>query len=134
MLKEEYILGGEQSGHIIFKDYANTGDGQLTSLMILNIMCMTNKSLKELKNEMKKYPQVMINVEVSKDQKEEYKKNSKIEEEIKKVEKMLGNNGRILVRPSGTENIIRVMIEGQNENEITKICKDVATFIKNELC
>ena len=134
MLKEDYVLGGEQSGHIIFKDYANTGDGQLTSLMILNIMCMTNKSLKELKNEMKKYPQVMINVEVSKDQKEEYKNNSKIEEKIKKVEKMLGNNGRILVRPSGTENIIRVMIEGQNENEITKICKDVATFIKKGLC
>lgn len=133
MLENNYILGGEQSGHIIFKNYANTGDGQLTSLQVLNVIAHTNKSLKELKNIMKKYPQVMINVNATKEQKELYKTNQKIKEEINNIENTLKEEGRVLVRPSGTENLIRVMIEGKDIDTINKHCKELATFIEKEL-
>lgn len=133
MLENDYILGGEQSGHIIFKEYANTGDGQLTSLQVLNVMAHTNKSLKELKNIMEKYPQVMINVEATKEQKELYKTNEKIKDEINNIENTLKEDGRVLVRPSGTENLIRVMIEGKDKDTINKYCKELASFIEKEL-
>lgn len=133
MLENDYILGGEQSGHIIFKEYANTGDGQLTSLQVLNVMAHTNKSLKELKNIMKKYPQVMINVNATKQQKELYKINQKIKNEINNIENTLKEEGRVLVRPSGTENLIRVMIEGKDIDTINKYCKQLASFIEKEL-
>ena len=133
MLENDFILGGEQSGHIIFKEYANTGDGQLTSLQVLNVMAHTNKSLKELKNIMEKYPQVMINVEATKEQKELYKTNEKIKDEINNIENTLKEDGRVLVRPSGTENLIRVMIEGKDKDTINKYCKELASFIEKEL-
>ena len=133
MIENDFILGGEQSGHIIFKEYANTGDGQLTSLQVLNVMAHTNKSLKELKNIMEKYPQVMINVEATKEQKELYKTNEKIKDEINNIENTLKEDGRVLVRPSGTENLIRVMIEGKDKDTINKYCKELASFIEKEL-
>lgn len=133
MLENDFILGGEQSGHIIFKEYANTGDGQLTSLQVLNVMAHTNKSLKELKNIMEKYPQVMINVEATKEQKELYKTNEKIKDEINNIENTLKEDGRVLVRPSGTENLIRIMIEGKDKDTINKYCKELASFIEKEL-
>lgn len=133
MLENDFILGGEQSGHIIFKEYANTGDGQLTSLQVLNVMAHTNKSLKELKDIMEKYPQVMINVEATKEQKELYKTNEKIKDEINNIENTLKEDGRVLVRPSGTENLIRVMIEGKDKDTINKYCKELASFIEKEL-
>ena len=133
MLENDFILGGEQSGHIIFKEYANTGDGQLTSLQVLNVMAHTNKSLKELKDIMKKYPQVMINVEATKEQKELYKTNQNIKDEINNIENTLKDDGRVLVRPSGTENLIRVMIEGKDKDTINKYCKELASFIEKEL-
>lgn len=133
MLENDFILGGEQSGHIIFKEYANTGDGQLTSLQVLNVMAHTNKSLKELKNIMEKYPQVMINVEATKEQKELYKTNEKIKDEINNIENTLKEDGRVLVRPSGTESLIRVMIEGKDKDTINKYCKELASFIEKEL-
>lgn len=133
MIENDFILGGEQSGHIIFKEYANTGDGQLTSLQVLNVMAHTNKSLKELKNIMEKYPQVMINVNATKEQKELYKTNEKIKDEINNIENTLKEDGRVLVRPSGTENLIRVMIEGKDIDTINKYCKELASFIEKEL-
>lgn len=133
MLENDFILGGEQSGHIIFKEYANTGDGQLTSLQVLNVMAHTNKSLKELKDIMEKYPQVMINVEATKEQKELYKTNEKIKDEINNIENTLKEDGRVLVRPSGTENLIRVIIEGKDKDTINKYCKELASFIEKEL-
>ena len=133
MLENDYILGGEQSGHIIFKEYANTGDGQLTSLQVLNVIAHTNKSLKELKSIMEKYPQVMINVNVTKEQKELYKSNERIKDKINNIESILKEDGRVLVRPSGTENLIRVMIEGKNVDIINKYCKELADFIEKEL-
>ncbi|MBR6133546.1 MAG: phosphoglucosamine mutase [Bacilli bacterium] len=133
MLKNNYIIGGEQSGHIIFKDFANTGDGELTCLQILNIMTKENKSLSELASIMNKYPQVLKNLPVSKEIKETYKDNKNIQNKIKEIENKLGNNGRLLIRPSGTENLIRVMLEGQDIKEITKYCDDIIETIKKEI-
>lgn len=133
MLENDFILGGEQSGHIIFREYANTGDGQLTSLQVLDVMAHTDKSLKELKDIMKKYPQVMMNVNVTKEQKELYKTNDKIKDKIRSIENVLKEDGRVLVRPSGTENLIRVMIEGKDIDIINKYCKELVSFIEKEL-
>lgn len=133
MLKENYILGGEQSGHIIFKELANTGDGELTSLQILNIMSKTNKKLSELAKVMKKYPQVLINANVSNEGKEKYRQREDIHELINKYEQKMYGKGRIVVRPSGTESYIRVMIEGSDIKKITKICKEIADYIEKEL-
>ncbi len=133
MLEKGYVLGGEQSGHVIFKDFANTGDGELTSLQILNIMAKTGKRLSELSSVMKKYPQVLINANVSKEGKETYKQRDDIHDMVSKYEQKMHGDGRIVVRPSGTENYIRVMIEGSNVDVITKICKEIASYIEKEL-
>lgn len=133
MLKSNYILGGEQSGHIIFKELANTGDGELTSLQILNIMSKSKKKLSELAAVMKKYPQVLINANVSKEGKEKYRQREDIHELINKYEQKMHGDGRIVVRPSGTENYIRVMLEGKNIEEITQICQNLVDYIEKEL-
>lgn len=133
MLKNNYPLGGEQSGHIIFKEYANTGDGELTSLQVLNVMAKENKSLKELKNIMKKYPQVTINVETTKQGKEKLNTNKNIQNKISELNQILNEDGRVLVRPSGTENLIRVMIEGKDKNQITQQCEELANYINQQL-
>ena len=127
LLKLNKNIGGEQSGHIIFKKYLNTGCGELTALQILNIMTNENKSLKELKNIMKKYPQVLVNMKATKEQKEKIKTEN-MQNIIIKYQNLLKGNGRILVRPSGTENLIRIMIEGE-DNKI----KDYAEKLKQEL-
>ena len=133
MLKNNYPLGGEQSGHIIFREYANTGDGELTSLQVLNVMAKENKSLKELKNIMKKYPQVTINVETTKQGKEKLNTNKNIQNKISELNQILNEDGRVLVRPSGTENLIRVMIEGKDKNQITQQCEELANYINQQL-
>ena len=133
MLNNNYILGGEQSGHIIFKECANTGDGELTSLQVLNVMSKEGKKLSELANVMKKYPQVMINVNVSKEGKENYKTNENIKKKIAEVNEKLNGDGRVVVRPSGTENLIRVMLEGKDEEIIKSYCENLANYIENEL-
>ena len=133
MLNNNYILGGEQSGHIIFKEFANTGDGELTSLQVLNVMSKEGKKLSELANVMKKYPQVMINVNVSKDGKENYQTNENIKKKIAEVNEKLNGDGRVVVRPSGTENLIRVMLEGKDEEIIKSYCENLANYIENEL-
>lgn len=133
MVKNGHSIGGEQSGHIIFKDLMNTGDGELTSLQILNIMTKTGKKLSELASIMKKYPQVLMNLDVTKEQKEEYKRRTDIHNTIKEYEKTMNGEGRILVRPSGTENLIRVMIEGKDIEEITKLCEEIVEYLGKEL-
>ena len=134
MLSNDYVIGGEQSGHIIFRKFANTGDGELTAIQILNVMLSEKKKLSELASVMETYPQVLKNVNVSKEKKEEYLQNEKINKILKDYENLLGGDGRILVRASGTENLIRVMIEGKNIETITKMCDDIVDVIKEELC
>ncbi len=133
MLELGYNLGGEQSGHIIFKDYATTGDGQLTAIQILSIMKRTGKKLSELASIMTRFPQVMINVRIDSKWKEMWKDIAEIEELIEKRGKELGDDGRILVRESGTEPLIRVMIEGKKFDVINKMAIEIADKIK-ECC
>ena len=127
LLKLKKNIGGEQSGHIIFRNYLNTGCGELTALQILNIMTKENKSLKELKSIMKKYPQVLVNMDATKEEKEKIKTEN-IQNIIIKYQNLLKGNGRILVRPSGTENLIRIMIEGEGDK-----IKDYALKLRDEL-
>ena len=133
MQVEDYIIGGEQSGHIIFKEFANTGDGELTAIQILNIMKKTNKKLSTLASVMDTYPQVLKNITVSKEAKETYKENIKINEIIKKVEEELKDEGRVLVRASGTENLIRVMLEGKELSLLNKLTNDIIEVMQKEL-
>ncbi|MBQ2836477.1 MAG: phosphoglucosamine mutase [Clostridia bacterium] len=126
MLKNGYNLGGEQSGHVILLDYNPTGDGILTSLMLIQAILESGKKASELSNMMQKYPQVLINAKVSSDKKYDYEKNEEIKEAIEKLQNEFSGNGRVLIRPSGTEPLVRVMIEGQDksviESEARKLC------------
>ncbi len=106
-----YGLGGEQSGHIILRDYATTGDGQLTSLLLIHFLKKSKKKLSELKSIMEKYPQYEINVKADREQKIAFLNSQKIKTAIHEAEKELGESGRIIVRPSGTEPLIRIMTE-----------------------
>ncbi len=132
MLECDYIIGGEQSGHVIFKDYANTGDGELTSVQILNILTKNGGNVSELASIMKRYPQVLINVKVREEAKGQYENDSKVTKAIKDVEKQLNGDGRVLIRPSGTEALIRVMIEGLNQEEIEKQARMIADVIEKK--
>ena len=132
MLNKDYVIGGEQSGHVIFKEYANTGDGELTSLMVLNILSEKKCKLSELSRVMDKYPQVLVNVNVTKEGKTLFGEDAEINVLIKKYEEELNGDGRILIRASGTENLIRVMIEGKNTEEISRMANDIADLINKK--
>ena len=132
MLECNYIVGGEQSGHVIFKDFANTGDGELTSIQVLGILSEEKKTMSELATVMKKYPQVLINVKVREEAKGQYENDTQVMNAINKVEKELNGEGRVLIRPSGTEALIRVMIEGLDQEDIDKKAKKIADVIKKK--
>ena len=133
MLKNGFNLGGEQSGHVILLDYNPTGDGILTSLMLILSILEENKKALELSNIVKLYPQVLINAKVDSDKKYDYKEDKEINDAIEKLEKEFAGNGRVLIRPSGTEPLVRVMIEGENQEYITKKAKDIAKLIEEKL-
>lgn len=133
MLEEGYNLGGEQSGHIILLDYNPTGDGILTSLMLIKAILETNKKASELRNMVKLYPQVLVNAKVNSDKKYDYEKDDRIKEAIKQLEKEFAGNGRVLIRPSGTEPLVRVMIEGEDQESITKKAQELADLIEEKL-
>lgn len=133
MLKNSYNIGGEQSGHIIMLDYNPTGDGILTSLMLIQIILEKGLKASKICNIIKKYPQAQINVKVNNDKKMMYKEDKDIMEQIEQLSKRLGNNGRVIIRPSGTEPLIRIMVEGQKQEEIETEVKQIADLIKNKL-
>ncbi len=133
MLLEEYDFGGEQSGHIIFRDFATTGDGQLTAIQLLSLMRRTGQKLSELSQIMKQYPQVMINLAVSPEGKLHFFTNKAVKDAIEAAKKAVGKEGRIVVRPSGTEPLIRVMAEGSDETVIRAQAEQVAAAIKENL-
>lgn len=133
LLLGNYSLGGEQSGHIILKDFANTGDGELTSLIIFSILANSNCKFSNLTSLIKKYPQVLVNAKVLNDKKNDFYLNEKIKDKIEEVSNYFGSNGRVLVRPSGTEPLIRVMIEGSDKGEISDYAKELANMIEEEL-
>ncbi len=133
MLREGYNIGGEQSGHIILLDYATTGDGQLSGAMILSIMKRTGEKLSDLAKVMERLPQVLINVKVSAEGKLSFYTDKGIKEEIKRVTDILGDKGRILIRVSGTEPLVRVMLEGENLEEIQQLAEEAAQVVRERL-
>jgi len=126
----KFVLGGEQSGHIIMLKHNTTGDGLLTALQLTDIMVESQKSLSELASVMKSYPQVLVNVRVA--TKDGWKDNAKIQAAIAKVEETLGADGRVLVRASGTEPLIRVMAEGPDEATLREYCNEIADIVLQE--
>ena len=133
MLEDGYNLGGEQSGHIILLDYNPTGDGILTSLMLIQAILEENKKASELGNMVRLYPQVLVNAKVNNDKKMKYKEDEDINKAIEELEKEFKDNGRVLIRPSGTESLIRVMIEGENQEYISKKAEELAKLIEDKL-
>lgn len=133
MLLEEYNFGGEQSGHIIFRDFATTGDGELTAIQLLSLVKRSGKKLSELAKVMTKYPQVSINVTVGADAKVKFYTNAKVKEAIETAKEKLADKGRIVVRPSGTEPMIRVMVECNEEKLMNEVANNVAETVKSEL-
>ncbi|MFI3227310.1 MAG: phosphoglucosamine mutase [Clostridia bacterium] len=129
MLEKGYNLGGEQSGHIIFHDYATTGDGQLTAIQFLKILKDSGKTAAQMGSEVVPFPQTMINVPVPNEIKKTLLDNQEIADFIAKEETELGE-GRVLVRPSGTEALVRVMVEGIEEKSVIKAAQSIADFIK----
>ncbi|MDF2606223.1 MAG: Phosphomannomutase [Bacillales bacterium] len=128
MRKGGFNLGGEQSGHIIFLDYNTTGDGLLTGIQLVNILKLTNKPLSVLANEMKKYPQLLINVRV--DDKNAIMSDERVLNAVKGVEEEMAGNGRVLVRPSGTESLVRVMAEAQSEELCRQYVEKIVAVIQ----
>lgn len=130
MRNNNYSLGGEQSGHIILMNYATTGDGILTAVKLANIIKSTGKSLEELASEVSIYPQKLVNIKVI--DKKTAMEDSEILAECEKVEKELEGNGRILLRASGTENLIRVMVEASSDELTDKYCEQVAKIVREK--
>ncbi len=129
-----YNFGGEQSGHVIFRDFATTGDGQLTACQLLSLLRRREGKLSSLATLMQRFPQTIVNLKVSPEGKLAFYTDHKVRAAIDKVTETLGKDGRIIVRPSGTEPLLRVMVEGQDEALIEKLANDVAEVIKEELC
>ncbi len=127
-----YKLGGEQSGHIIFSDYSTTGDGLITALQVLTAMKKSKKSAAELNKMMTTFPQVLINIRVK--DRDAYKNSDAVKRAITEGETELGTSGRILVRASGTEPLIRVMAEGPNKLQLDKICNKISAEIEKVSC
>ena len=132
MIKNKYNLGGEQSGHIILSDYNTTGDGILTALYISKIMFEVGEKICDLNN-MEVMPQVLVNARVSNVKKNDYLSNIEIKNAIKSLENKFGEAGRVIIRPSGTEPVIRVMLEGQNKNLLNQAALNLANLIEKKL-
>jgi phosphoglucosamine mutase len=131
MARNDYNLGGEQSGHLIFLDYNTTGDGVLSALQVLAVMKREEKTLSELAGILKPFPQVLLNVPVRK--KKDPHQVSEVASLIQKIQTNLGQRGRVLVRPSGTENLIRVMVEGEKAPEISAYAEEIAECVRRNM-
>ena len=134
MLNNGYNIGGEQSGHIIFLDHATTGDGQLTAAQTLELLSKCKRPLSQLVKDIPDFPQLLVNVKITENKKGLWEKTQKITDIIAQAEQAMGENGRILVRESGTEPLVRVMIEGKDEKEVHHWTHIIADTIKECLC
>jgi phosphoglucosamine mutase len=131
MVRGDYNLGGEQSGHTIFLDYNTTCDGILTALQLLAIMKRKERSLDELAKVMEPLPQVLHNVEVK--EKKNLSDFPEIKKRIREIEKLLGQSGRVLIRYSGTEPLLRIMVEGEDETKLHRFAQDLVELVKKHL-
>lgn len=134
MLNNGYNIGGEQSGHIIFLDHATTGDGQLTAVQTLELLSKCKRPLSLLVKDIPDFPQLLVNVKITEDKKGLWDKTQKITDIIAQAEQAMGENGRILVRESGTEPLVRVMIEGKDEKEVRHWTNLIADTVRECLC
>lgn len=132
MVKEGYKLGGEQSGHIIMIDYNTTGDGLVTGLQLSAIVKKSSKTLSELASMMKELPQILVNATVPNNKKNIHNEDEEIMAEIKKIEEKLNGSGRVLIRPSGTEPLVRVMLEGEVQSELDEMAHSLAALIEKK--
>lgn len=134
MLEKGYNIGGEQSGHIIFLDHATTGDGQLTAVQMLELLSKCKTPLSQLVKDIPDYPQILENVTITEDKKGKWDKTPAITDVIDEAVKTLGDDGRVLVRESGTEPLVRVMIEGKSADDVKYWTKKIADAVRAELC
>lgn len=127
------VLGGEQSGHIIFLNHTTTGDGTLSSLQVMKALRLSGKKPSELADEITIYPQVLVNAVVKTENKNKYLKDKDITQEIKEIEEAMNGTGRVLIRPSGTEPMVRVMLEGEDLEQMTAMANRLASLITSKL-
>ena len=132
MLKTGGIIGGEQSGHIIFLDKTTTGDGILSSIQLVRAVLKSGKNASELSDEIKIYPQVLVNAKVTNENKKRYMEDEEVVKAFDEVSAKLGDTGRLLVRPSGTEPLVRVMIEGEDTKSITEMAGELADMLSKK--
>lgn len=133
MVREGYNIGGEQSGHVIMLDYSTTGDGELTGATLMSLINRRKAKLSSIATLMERYPQVLINVKVSNSGKLSFYTDKEVKREINRITDILGDKGRILVRASGTEPLVRVMLEGENLEEITRLANEAAEVVRERL-
>ena len=133
MLLENYSFGGEQSGHVIFRDFATTGDGQLTAAQLLSILKQREAKLSSLKTVMGRYPQTMVNIKVSPEGKLAFHTDPKVKKAIQQATATLNGEGRVIVRPSGTEPLLRVMVEGKDKEAIAASADRIAVKINERI-
>lgn len=133
MKNSGYNLGGEQSGHMIFLDYNTTGDGTLSSLVLAQIVKEESKTLSELASIMNQYPQVLVNARIKNENKNRYMEIPEIKSEIERIEQLMDGCGRVLIRPSGTEPLVRVMLEGKDEGQLKELATNLANLIQEKL-
>ncbi len=132
MLKTGCVIGGEQSGHIIFKEHTTTGDGVLSSLQFMKALKISGKTPSELAGEIEIFPQVLVNAKINNDYKKTYMEDPDVVQAIKEVETILSGNGRVLIRPSGTEPLVRVMLEGNDETQLYELAHKLAGLIEEK--
>lgn len=132
MLKSGCVIGGEQSGHIIFREYTTTGDGILSSLQFMEAVLRSGKTISQMASEIEIFPQVLVNARVKNENKKKYANDPQIAAAIEKIEKKMEGNGRVLIRPSGTEPLVRVMIEGDEETALKELAQDLADLIEEK--
>jgi len=130
LTKSDWVLGGEPSGHIVNLGLTTTGDGIISALQVLSAMCKKNQTLHELKSGMVKYPQVLINIATANS--ERIMKSLPIQKRVKDIEASLGQSGRVLVRPSGTEQVVRIMVEGEHQQTVAGLAKELAQMVQHE--
>lgn len=133
MLKSGCVIGGEQSGHIIFREHTTTGDGVLSSLQLMGAVLASGKTLSQLAAEIEIFPQVLVNAKINNDYKKTYMEDSEIAAAIARIESALAGKGRVLIRPSGTEPLVRVMLEGEDQEELLRLARGLADLIESRL-
>lgn len=132
MLKSGCVIGGEQSGHIIFREYTTTGDGILSSLQFMEAVLASGRKISEMASEIQIFPQVLVNARVKNENKRKYSNDPQIAAAIEEIEKKMEGNGRVLIRPSGTEPLVRVMIEGDDEVVLDQMARGLADLIEEK--